>query len=82
MFQDEKYDYSGIHDYSSISNLLEDFKIKFIESSLIQNRIPRDYDRNHFYLYRYDKPNYHINGYQMREHINNSILIEEVGDNL
>ena len=82
MFQNEKCYYSGIHEYFSISNLLEDFKIKFIESSLTQNRIPRDYDRNRFYLYRYDKPNYHINGYQMREHINNSTLIEEVGDNL
>lgn len=51
MFQAEKYYYSGIHEYPNIQKLLEDFKIKFIEFSLIQNRIPKDYHKNQFYLY-------------------------------
>lgn len=76
MFQSEKYSYSGIHEYDNIGELLKDFVRKFIEVSLMQNKIPKNYQENHFYLYRYQKPKYHINGYEMREHIDSSTLIK------
>lgn len=69
MFQDK------IYEYSNIEKLLRDFKIKFIENGLIQNYFPEDYNKKMFYLYRYEQPNYHINGNEMRAHIDHSLFI-------
>lgn len=38
--------------------------------------IPKNYDEKNILIYQYNKPKYHINGYEMREHINNSKLIK------
>lgn len=76
MFNDKDCYYSGIHEYNSISELLTDFKNNFIKFSLIKKTIPQNYDINKIYIYRYTKPKYHINGYQMRQHIDNSTFID------
>ena len=75
MFNDESYYYSGIHDFKNINELLQDAKKRFIDKSLISDLIPENYNNNNFYIYKYKKPKAHINGFQMREHINKSILI-------
>lgn len=76
MFNDKVYYYSGIHGYDNILELLKDFKRVFIENGVLKNFIDKDFDDKKIYIYRYDKPKYHINGCEMREHINNSVLIE------
>ncbi len=75
MFTDNNCYYSGIHEYNNISELLNDFKNIFIKYSLQNKTINSNYDINKFYLYKYMKPKYHINGYEMRQHIDNSALI-------
>lgn len=82
MLQDENCYYSGIHEYSNIEKLLDDFQIRFIKISLFNHLIPKSYNRKRFYLYRYQQPNYHINGYQMRNHIDHSTLINIKGEKL
>ncbi len=80
MINDNTCYYSGIHEYNNISDLLQDLKDIFIKFSLINNLIPVDYDNKNFKLYRYQRPRYHINGYQVREHIDSSIeiLLEDI----
>lgn len=34
------------------------------------------YDNSKVYLYKYEQPKFHINGYEMRNHIDNSQLIK------
>ncbi len=68
--------YSGIYEYRNLEELLSDFKKQFIKDGLKNSIIPKNYEKDSFFLYRYPKPPYHINGYQMRNHINRSILIE------
>lgn len=75
MFQNEDCYYSSIHEYSSLDSLLNDFKKIWIKDAIIGAMIPTNYDENNILIYRYNKPKYHINGYEMRNHINNSKLI-------
>ncbi len=75
MFQDKDCYYSGIHEYNHLNDLLSDFKVIWIKNAIISRIIPKNYNDNNILIYRYDKPKYHINGYEMREHINNSQLI-------
>lgn len=72
MFQSNECYYSGIHEYNNIDELLMDFKRVWINSSIINKSIPAEFIEEKVYIYRYTTPQYHINGYQMREHINNS----------
>lgn len=76
MINDKSCYYSGIHEYNNISDLLRDLKDVFIKFSLINNLIPVDYDNKNFKLYKYKRPKYHINGHQVRDHIDNSIEIK------
>ena len=75
MFTDDNCYYSGIHKYNNISELLKDIKSIFIKYSLYNKAIQSNYDINKFYLYKYTKPKYHINGHEMRQHIDNSTFI-------
>ncbi len=75
MFNDDNCYYSGIHEYNNITELLKDFKNNFIKYSLFNKMVQSNYDINKFYIYKYTKPKYHINGHEMREHIDNSTFI-------
>lgn len=75
MFNDKECFYSGIHEYNNITELLRDFRNVFIRYSLSKGIIPNDYIFNNIKIYKYQKPRKHINGYEVREHINNSELI-------
>ena len=75
MFQTKECYYSGIHEYKNISDLLVDFKKVWIKDAVIFKIIPENYCDSNISIYKYDKPKYHINGFQMRKHINDSILI-------
>lgn len=75
MFQNEDCYYSGIHEYKNLQDLLNDFKKFWIKYAIINKMIPKNFDKSNIFIYKYNKPKYHINGYEMREHINNSELI-------
>ncbi len=75
MFQGKNCYYSGIHEYNNLNDLLHDFKKIWIKNAIINDLIPKNYDKNSIFIYKYDKPKYHINGYEMRDRINNSKLI-------
>ncbi len=75
MFNNE---YSGIHEYDSINKLLEDFKKIFTKNALINGLIPVDYNPSNIKIYKYTAPQNHINGYEMRNHIDNSEVINLV----
>ena len=76
MFQNKDCYYSGIHEYSNLNDLLNDFKAIWIKEAIISGMIPKNYDDKNIFIYQYNKPKYHINGYEMRDHINNSKLIK------
>ncbi len=78
MFNDNICFYGGIHKYNNIFELLKDFKRIFIKNALLKKFINPDYDKEKFYIYKYEQPKYHINGHELREHIDNSILIETI----
>lgn len=75
MFYSDDFNYSGIHQYAHISELLKDVKDVFIQYNILKKVIPEKYDESKIYLYKYTQPKYHINGYQMRNHINRSLFI-------
>ena len=76
MFNDKNCFYSGIHKYKNIRELLEDFKNIFIKNSLKKGIVPANYNHNNIKIYKYRKPKSYINGYEMRKHINNSIMLK------
>ena len=47
----------GIHEYNNIETLLNDVKIKFIDSRKNEIDLSLNYD---IYIYKYEKPKYHI----------------------
>ena len=57
-FEHSWYDMKGIHEYNNIETLLNDVKIKFIESRKNEIDSSLKYDT---YIYKYNKPKYHIN---------------------
>lgn len=67
--------YSGIHEYDSINRLLKDFKKIFVKNAIISRLIPIEYNPSNIQIYKYTQPQKHINGYEMRNHINNSEII-------
>lgn len=77
MFQSKNCYYSGIHEYKNINELLKDFKKTWLKFALINEIVSKNYEENNILIYKYDKPKYHINGYEMRNHINSSKLITE-----
>lgn len=56
-FEHSWYDMKGIHEYNNIKALLNDVKIKFIDSR--KNEIDLNLNFN-TYIYKYNKPKYHI----------------------
>lgn len=75
MFQNKECYSSGIHEYDDINVLLDDFKNKWIKNALINKMIPENYCVANISIYKYNTPKYHINGFEMRQHINNSKLV-------
>lgn len=75
MFNDKNVFYSGIHEYNNIIELLEDFKSIFTKNAVINQLIPFDYNPSNIQIYKYTAPSKHINGYEMRNHINSSEFI-------
>lgn len=75
MFNNENCFYSGIHEYDNTIKLLEDLKNIFIKNAVINGLIPFDYNPSNIQIYKYTAPKEHINGYEMRTHINNSEVI-------
>ena len=57
-FEHSWYDMKGIHEYNNIETLLNDVKIKFIESRKNEIDSSLKYDT---YIYKYNKQKYHIN---------------------
>ena len=64
----------GINEYNSIDVLINDFKNIWIKDAIENKLIPKNYSANNILIYKYDTLRYHINGYEIREHINNSEL--------
>lgn len=75
MFTGKKCYYSGIHEYQNIQELLMDFINVFITNAVQNKWISENFDALNLKLYKYKKPKSHINGIQMRRHINQSKLI-------
>ena len=75
MFNDKTCFYSGIHEYDNIRELLKDFVNVFVKASLSKGFIPFDYNPADIKIYKYSKPKKHINGYEMRNHVDNSEAI-------
>ena len=63
-FEHSWYDYKGIHEYNNEEEMLEDIKNKFIDSR--KDEINEEYK---LYLYKYNKPNYHISCDEFYEYI-------------
>ena len=57
-FEHSWYDEKGIHEYNNIETLLNDVKIKFIDSRKNEINLDLKYD---IFIYKYNQPNYHIN---------------------
>ena len=75
MFQNCDCYYSGIHEYKNIDELLIDFKNVWIKDAILNKFILRKYRESSISIYKYVKPKYHINGFEMRNHINNSTKV-------
>ena len=56
-FEHSWYDMKGIHEYNELEILLKDVKVKFIDSRKNEIDSNSNYDT---YIYKYNKPNYHI----------------------
>lgn len=66
----------GIHHYSTSQALLQDAVQKIINYQQYFHLLPNSIDRVNIHIYEYDQPPYHINGYEMRNHINQSHQIQ------
>lgn len=60
----------GIHEYSSLEDLLIDVRNKFIKYELNNN-----YNKNNLCIYYYEKPNFHINALEFYKHCESGINI-------
>lgn len=56
-FEHSWYDMRGIHEYNDLGTLLNDVKVKFIDSRKNEINLNLNYD---IYIYKYNKPKYHI----------------------
>lgn len=68
LFSNEKNDYSGIHEYDSIDELLIDVKNKFIENGIIKGFLPKEINEEKISCYKYSEPKYHLNDNEFFEH--------------
>lgn len=76
MFNSKECYHSGIHEFDNIKDLLEYFEKVFIKNAIFQNWILENYDKHKINIYKYKEPKYHINGYEMRNHVNHSEKIK------
>ena len=51
MFQNKDCYYSGIHEYSNLNDLLNDFKAIWIKEAIISGMIPKNYDDKNIFIY-------------------------------
>ena len=65
--------FRGIHEYSSLNELLNDVKSKFIEFELKSN-----YQTNKLIIYEYKKPKYHISVAEFYKHCENGDVVNLV----
>ena len=56
-FEHSWYDMKGIHEYDDLETLLKDVKAKFIDSRKDEINLDSNFET---YLYKYNKPEYHI----------------------
>ena len=57
-FEHSWYDMRGIHEYNDLGTLLNDVKVKFIDSRKNEINPDLNYD---IFMYKYNQPKYHIN---------------------
>ena len=57
-FEHSWYDMKGIHEYNNFEKLLNDVKIKFLDSRKNEINPDLNYD---IFMYKYNQPKYHIN---------------------
>ncbi len=70
------YPFSGIHEFENINDLLCFVVDAFLKNSIGNGSILPDYDIDRISVHRYEQPKFHINGYEMRNHIDNSEIVE------
>lgn len=68
MFFTTPFYYSGIHEFNSLNELLENFRVKFIRNGKMQGVLPEEYDASELSLYQYDKPKYGISAEDFYNH--------------
>lgn len=65
------YPFSGIKEFDTINELL-----KYVVKGFIKNQEGINVDVNNISVFKYISPGYHINGHEMRKHIDSSEKIE------
>lgn len=70
------YQFSGIIEFENKRELLSFVMDAVIKNFIGNGSIPFKYDKNKILLYKYSQPAYHLNGHEIRQHINNSERIE------
>lgn len=68
MFNNEKYNYCGIHEYDNVQELLADFKKHFTLNGIENGFLPSNCRDIDYYCYKYTKPKYHINDREFYNH--------------
>lgn len=66
----------GIHRYSTRQVLLQNAVQKIINYQQYFHLLPSSIDRANIHIFKYNQPPYHINGYEMRNHIDRSHQIQ------
>lgn len=70
------YPFCGIIEFTNLTSLLDFVLDGFMRNSIENGSISKDFDNNNIYVYKYLSPEFHINGCEMRKHINCSERIE------
>lgn len=71
MFNDEKYNYCGIHKYNNLNDLLKDCKKRFTEYGILNKFLPSKTENLDFYCYKYSKPEIHLSDTSFYKHCQN-----------
>lgn len=75
--------YSGIYQFENISVLLNQVCEVFLKiNSKYYSLLPNNYNPDKIFLYKYEKFPYHINGHEVRNHIDNSEKIRFIFNNI
>lgn len=76
MFNDSNCYHSGIFAFDSVNSLINSVIKVFLDKLILDGKIKNNYDISKVFVYEYDSPSYHINGCEMRNHIDLSRKIE------